>query len=305
MEPWQRGGRSKFSAENAWHTLKKDAVEEKYKVCLADWQKTNKHDDTLSKDTFTLVIGHEVNVMDKVYPNQKYHIGAAGQTGHSFFYVTKNGIVYSAFSFGPANHEHLSQTNEGTVDYEIGQVFRFHRFSITREQAIQIKKQTDIFRGKVNEPTLIEGYSPAPYGGMIKTQVFNPNKMYYSPLSFNQTCAAEARAVLTKANIKTPSGLGSIDVSGDWVKRILLPIQTGLMPMEGFENTITGTSPVKVTNPYDWYNNIAQKYGDGELYKGRQIQSDGFSFVKEMFILEGEDDPLIQAGQDKKVLHLR
>lgn len=327
MEPWQRGGRSKFSgtqeqkqsgvklqswqrepgkfsAENAWYTLKKDVVEEKFKACLADWQKANKHDDTSSKDTFTLVIGNEVNLFDKVYRDHVYYLGESGQTGHSFFYVTKNSKVYSAFSFGPANHEHyITQINEGTADYEIGQVFRFHRFSITKEQAIKIKKQVDIFRGKVNEPTLIDGYSPAPYGGMIKMQVSNPNKMYYNPVFGNYTCAAEARAVLELSGIHTPKGKGRTDVFPD----AQAAIQSYIFPKNSFLSD--QKSPLEVVNPYEWYHNIVQKYGEGELYKGvkpeNYLEKDGFSFKQEMKILEGDEDPLIATKQNTKILHLQ
>lgn len=325
MEPWQRGGRSKFSgiqeqkqsgiklqswqrepgkfsAENAWHTLKKDVVEEKFKVCLADWQKANKHDDTSSKDTFTLVIGNEVNLSNKVYADNVYHIGAEGQVGHSFFYVTKNSKVYSAFSFGPANHNSKIEVNEGTVDYEIGQTFRFHRFKITREQAIQIKKQVDAFRGKVSAPSTITKKQAAPFVGITEVEVNNPNKMYYDPPFGNYTCAAMARDTLTKAGIVIPRGKGAIDLPGNLVKYATQAVTSD--PVTGRQ--VNGiTTPIAVVNPYEWYHNIVQKYGEGELYQGRKIKSDNFSFEKPMDILEGESDPLVNTGQDKKVLYLR
>jgi len=304
MEPWrQRGGKNKFSAENAWYNLKKNVIEKKLQVCLADWQKTDKHDDTSPKDTFTLVIGNEVNLWDKVYRNGVYYIGKHHQTGHSFFYVTKNGIVYSAFSFGPANHDNILQINEGTTDYEIGQVFRFHRFSISREQAIQIKKQVNIFKGKLKAPNTITKNQAAAFVGMTKVEVNNPDKMYYNPAFGNYTCAAEAKEVLELSGIHTPKGKGPTDIWPDTQNRI----KSYIIPESSFLSDIK--SPIEVVNPYEWYYNISQKYGEGELYQGvdpkRDIKSDGFSFVKKMFILEGKDDPLVQTGQIKKVLHLR
>lgn len=147
--------------------------------------------------SFVLVIGFVVNntaAYDKASNTQDLSI----DDGHAFFYISYKKLIYSCFSFGPAddmdkNHMTLlgrvvgmfyppATDRPATLNYKINKKSKLFRFDISKAQAEAIKEQVDKFQAKV---TAFE--------------------QYYSAYK-NDTCAAMARKVLLDAHIKTPEG---------------------------------------------------------------------------------------------------
>jgi len=147
--------------------------------------------------SFVLVIGFEVNnkvAYDKASNTQDLSV----DDGHAFFYISYKKLIYSCFSFGPAdamdkNHMTLmgrvvgmfyppATDRPATLNFAIDERTQLFRFDISKAQAEAIKEQVDKFQAEIVA-----------------------HEQYYSVYK-NDTCAAMARKVLLDAHIKTPDG---------------------------------------------------------------------------------------------------
>lgn len=136
--------------------------------------------------------------------------------GHAFFYVVKNKIITKVFSFGPTGagkvgwfgagagdtepsnkynrgailKDGYKNSRPGTPDYNIKEEINAFKIPLTLKQGIALESATDEKRTKITS-----------------------GKQKYTAYA-NDTCAEEARDVLSSAGIDTPSGSGWVKHSG-------------------------------------------------------------------------------------------
>lgn len=203
---------------------------------------TTRHKVTV--DDYYLVVGFEVNIPAAYKDNTQ---DLAIDYGHAFFYVVKDRIIVSVFSFGPSGPGKIGWLDKGgdgarrnlynsgalikdgyknsrpaTADYHITENVRAFKIKLTREQGIKVVKNVTIARQKIDK------------GEMLYTAIFN------------DTCAEEAKDLLDEAGIETPKGSGLVKYS-----------------------TIAPFSLAHGVNPYSWHNDFKKSgYAEAIKYRG-------------------------------------
>ncbi|SUA36681.1 Uncharacterised protein [Neisseria zoodegmatis] len=249
-----------------------------------------KHSVDVVSKTYYLVIGFEVNGGKETFSCNKIKITrgrdvledtvcvhdiANGDYGHAFFYVADNGgKVMTFFSFGPTGFfsnkisgqptpADYAESRPSTTAYKITELSQMFRFVIDKDKANRIVEEADKFTR--------ENHSYAVWK--------------------NSTCASEARSVLDKAGIKTPSGSSKVNAP--------------------FIGKIGGSSAFDYygfVNPYMWYQQLQQKYGKAIGFISptarvfyHRIRSDEYfdpkreNLLKDEYqwkLTQGSDDPL-------------
>ena len=244
---------------------------------------------------FHLLIGFEINNIDTAFVKKKVGLlkqkidfvqilsgyGESGEPigdyGHAFFYTTKNEVVESFFSFGPADDGKQKQklfnseqskvyadgyanSRPSTGEFEITEVTRIFRFEITASEFNKITSVTNKVLKKIE------------------------NGKSYRALT-NDTCAEEAEDILDDVIKSLPDGKGYVENDG-----IVFPF--------------------KVVNPYMWAKQFYDKYKTAYVYpeypergkaKNKFNTSDYESFTVHPWILSiGERDPLSEDGYYKE-----
>ena len=247
---------------------------------------------------FHLLIGFEINNIDTAFVKKKIGLlkqkidfvqilsgydesgEPIGDYGHAFFYTTKNEVVESFFSFGPADDGKQKQklfnseqnkayadgyanSRPSTGNFKVSEVASIFRFEITASEFNKITSVTNKVLKKIE------------------------NGKSYRALT-NDTCAEEAEDILDDVIKSLPDGKGYVENNG-----IVFPF--------------------KVVNPYMWAKQFYDKYKVAYIYpeypekgKGKEMfDLDGEEpySVEPWLILKGEKDPLSQKGYYIKVLN--
>lgn len=271
-------------------------------------QVNEKHVKITRPDRYILTIGFEVNnekaytqkftlptpveliVKDKDYFSHNNQ-NLSEDFGHAFIYVTKNDIVMSSFSFGPAENPSKANLNgfgnrPGDTLYPVSEVAKLFRFKISKEQAEKVQENTEQFTQKVES-----------------------QQIHYAPYK-NDTCAASAKEILDQSNIDTPSGksYASYEILGEVIEE-RNPDQnskTGRIQAKSV-NAVRKTqfsTHVPIVTPYEWYHELLQQYSSPEPISfentGVKRGSD-YTLGKRWVATVGKSDPLLT--QQRKILH--
>ena len=242
-------------------------------------------------DQFHLLVGFEINQVETAFVKKKITSFSKkvdfvqilsgedengepiGDYGHAFFYLTKNEIVETFFSFGPSgegkikmkpgNAEQPKVYADGaangrpsTGSYEITEVVRIFRFEITEDEFNKIIAGTNKVLMKIE--------NGKPYRAIT-----------------NDTCAEEAQDILDDVLPWLPDGKGYIEKDG-----IIFPF--------------------KMVGPYAWAKQLYDKYKTAYTYpeyptKGKgadKFTSEGeypYS-VEQWSLYKGRIDPLYNEG---------
>lgn len=242
-------------------------------------------------DQFHLLIGFEINQVETAFV--KKNISAfskkidfvqilsgedengepIGDYGHAFFYLTKNQIVETFFSFGPSGEGKIkmkpgnteqpkfyadgaANSRPSTGSYAITEVVRIFRFEITEDEFNKIIAGTNKVLMKIE--------NGKPYRAIT-----------------NDTCAEEAQDILDNVLNWLPDGKGYIENNG----------------------TIF---PFKMVSPYAWAKQFYDQYKMAYTYPEYPIKGKGNSILKsegeypysveEWFLSKGNKDPLSKEG---------
>jgi len=277
-------------------------------------QVNEKHVKIKRPDRYILTIGFEVN-NEKAYTRQftlptpvelatkdKDYFSHNNQNlsedyGHAFVYVTKNDIVMSSFSFGPA--ENPSKQNmsgfgnrPGDTLYPVSEVTKLFRFKISKEQADKVKENVTQFTQKVES-----------------------QQIHYAPYK-NDTCAASAKEILDQSNIDTPSGksYASYEVLGGVIdeRDPNQDSKTSRMQAKSV-NAVRKTqfaTPVVIVTPYEWYHELLQQYSSPEpiSFQKGDLSTDTsasdwtpYKLAKGWVAIVGKYDPLFK--EQRKIIH--
>jgi hypothetical protein len=197
----------------------------------------------VSIDDCYVVVGFEVNV-PAAFRDDVHDLYV--DYGHAFFYVVKNALIETYFSFGPnafgkagwfnmgnlqgtakANRGALLKNGElnarpGTADYRINEDVKAFRINLTPSVGARLIEETMTRRQQVAAGT----------------------RLYTAYM--NDTCASEARELLTSAGVETPEGSGLVKHSGFGLATgAYLDMPTGRYQI-GF----------RAVNPYMWHKNF-------------------------------------------------
>jgi hypothetical protein len=194
-------------------------------------------------DDYYVVVGFEVN-NPAAFVNDAQDL--AIDYGHAFFYVVKNLLIERVFSFGPKgggkvgwfNAGNSSDPNwadtgavlkdgyqnarPGTPDYRISEEVSAFKMPLTATLGVRLVEETEAQRQRV-----ISG------------------KQRYTAY-MNDTCAEEARDVLSSAGVASPEGAGIVRHSG-------MGIATGTYVDTRLGRYLVGFTAV---NPYMWHKNF-------------------------------------------------
>jgi len=216
--------------------------------------------------------------------------------GHAFIYVTKNDIVMSSFSFGPAKSpESMTEAfgnRPGNTLYKIGEVTKLFRFKISKEQAEKVRENIAQFTQKVAS-----------------------QQIHYAPYK-NDTCAASAKEILDQSNIETPSGksYASYEVLEGVIEERDTDQNSKIGRMQAKSvNAVRKTqflTPIPIVTPYEWYHELLQQYSSPEpiIFENTGLSSDTsdqdwtpYTLEKRWVAIVGKHDPL--SAQQRKILH--
>lgn len=266
-------------------------------------------------DEYFVVIGTETNLPELAYLPKKTFLlktenhhdlksefdenNGVGEWGHGFFYVTKNNIVYSFFSFGPAGNASNIIGNLSTCDYPITEVTYLYRLRISEENANKIRKDVQEIRRNSNSYF---------YNEETKQYEENVSKNKKYRALTNATCAKEAEKILKRhLGKKIPDGKGYVKY---------------------------GVLSIPAVNPYSWWEKLEKssldkfkypeypKTGKAEEKLAQILKNDSPNFVHRLygpnltnfydeqiilwkdgddaakseywFLQEGDEDPLIE-----------
>ncbi|AKL12263.1 TPA: hypothetical protein I8271_004816 [Kluyvera intermedia] len=237
---------------------------------------TNVQQVNITRKEYILVVGFEVNFEHTAFINNVHDLRE--NYGHAFFYVTKNNVVETFFSFGPAAlgvsgkfTDEYNGERSATTNYPVSEVSRLYRFLITKKQSENVKKSADNFTARVSA-----------------------GKEHYDA-SQNDTCAETARDILSEGGVATPDGSG---------------------PVIGTDNMMLDriTEKLSFVNPYMWNKNFNAKYpthfifypGSGGVGSLRMIDGRGNSVTQNgqrvglsnnWILAPGDSDPLMSTNQ--------
>ena len=247
----------------------------------------NKPQEEVIVDKYFLLLGFETNFAETAFIEKEVGIfikkkeyvqileGEGRDYGHAFFYVTKNDVVESFFSFGPREELGEIKYKGGEVagnekpyangyvnkrpsdsHYEITEVTRIFKLALTEKKFQKIVKKVEELEKKIAE-----------------------GKPYH--VLMNDTCAEEAEDILDDIIDDFPDGKGYVDIG------IMIP-------------------PFKVVNPYMWCYQCFLKYGKPykypeypELGKAKNILDPDGEFECSVIawnLKKGDSDPLHDHG---------
>jgi len=270
-------------------------------------QVNEKHVKITRPDRYILTIGFEVNnkkaytqqftlptpveliVKDKDYFSHNNQ-NLSEDYGHAFIYVTKNDIVMSSFSFGPAKSpESMKEAfgnRPGDTLYLVSEVAKLFRFKISKEQADKVKENIVQFTQKVES-----------------------QQIHYAPYK-NDTCAASAKEILDQSNIDTPSGksYASYEILGGVIEERDPDQNSKTSSVQAKSvNAVRKTqfsTPVPIVTPYEWYHELSQQYSSPEpiSFKNTGVESGSDYTLKDPWVATpGNVDKLLP--QQRKIFH--
>lgn len=194
-------------------------------------------------DDYYVVVGFEVN-NPAAFVNDAQDL--AIDYGHAFFYVVKNLLIEKVFSFGPKDSGKMGWFNQGnsnepnwantgailkdgyqnsrpgTPDYRITEKVSAFKMPLTAKLGVRLVEETEAQR-----------------------QMIISGKQRYTAY-MNDTCAEEARGVLSSAGVDSPEGAGIVRHSG-------MGIATGTYVDTRLGRYLVG---FRAVNPYMWHKNF-------------------------------------------------
>jgi hypothetical protein len=203
-------------------------------------------------DDYYVVVGFEVN-NPAAFVNDTQDL--AIDYGHAFFYVVKNLLIEKVFSFGPKDGGKVGWFNQGnsrnpnwantgailkdgyqnarpgTPDYRVDEKVSAFKMPLTGSLGVRLVRETESQRQKV-------------IGGKQRYTAY-----------MSDTCAEEARDVLSDAGVGCPEGSGIVRHSG-------MGVATGTYVDTRLGRYLVGFTAV---NPYMWHKNFkASVYASNE-----------------------------------------
>jgi hypothetical protein len=196
-------------------------------------------------DDYYVVVGFEVNNSD-AFKDQTHDLAA--DYGHAFFYVVKNQVVASIFSFGPGEFGKdgwFGKGNSSTPNmYNVGAVIK-NRYNNSRLGKSNYGV-TEVVNGYKVPLTLTQGVLLIAENEKMRTKVALGKERYTAYL--NDTCAETARDLLKSAGIDTPSGKGKVKHSG-FVDLVVASATNPYMWQYNFSKTAFTHALLKINNP--------------------------------------------------------